>query len=197
MRILFFTLFFFQFFYSSFSQPFTVRGRVTDAENGDPIPFANIIVKGTTIGTVCDFDGYYSLKVPRKVDSLSSIYIGYQMRSKKFQNEATQTVNFQLKEAGIELKEVVIKPGENPAWPIMREVIRNKQFNDKRSLVSYEYEAYNKMEIDIDKISDKFKKKRIIKKIQNVLDSIGKATGEDGNPILPFFISETDRNLLN
>jgi len=175
----------------SFSQPFIVKGRVTDSENGDPIPFANVLVKGTTIGTVCDFDGYYTLKLPKKVDSLSSIYIGYQMRTKKIQGIPTQTQNFQLKEAGIELKEVVINPGENPAWPILREVIRHKPFNDKRSLVSYEYEAYNKLEVDIDKISDKFKKKRIIRKIQNVLDSIGKATGEDGKPILPFFISES------
>jgi len=81
----------------SFSQPFIVKGRVTDSENGDPIPFANVLVKGTTIGTVCDFDGYYTLKLPKKVDSLSSIYIGYQMRTKKIQGIPTQTQNFQLK----------------------------------------------------------------------------------------------------
>lgn len=168
-----------------------MKGRVTDAENGDPIPFANVLVKGTTIGTVCDFDGYYSLKIPRKADSLSAIYIGYNMRTKKLQDSPSQTLNFQLKEAGIQLKEVVINPGENPAWPILRNVIKNKEFNDKRSLISYEYEAYNKFEVDIDKLSDKFKKKKLIKKIQNVLDSIGKVTGEDGNPVLPFFVSET------
>ena len=173
------------------AQSFTIRGRVTDSENSDPIPFANLVVKGTTIGTVCDFDGYYSLKVPHPVDSLSSIYIGYKMRTKKVNGSANQTINFQLSESGIELQEVVIKPGENPAWPILRQVIRNKEFNDKRSLISYEYEAYNKIEVDIDKLSDKFKKRRIIKKIQNVLDSIGKVTGEDGKPVLPFFVSET------
>jgi len=177
--------------YFTQAQSFTIRGRVTDAENSDPIPFANIVVKGTTIGTVCDFDGYYQLKVPRPIDSLSSIYIGYQMRTKKVVGAVNQTLNFQLKEAGIQLKEVVINPGENPAWPILRQVVRNKEFNDKRSLISYEYEAYNKFEVDIDKLSDKFRKKKIIRKIQNVLDSIGKVTGEDGNPILPFFVSET------
>jgi len=191
MRIYFTILFTLLLIYNSYSQSFTIKGRVTDSENSDPIPFASIVVKGTTIGTVCDFDGYYTLKIPKKVDSLSSIYIGYKMRTKKLTGAAEQTLNFQLKEAAIELKEVVIKPGENPAWPIMREVIRHKDYNDKRSLISYEYEAYNKLEVDIDKISDKFKKKRIIRKIQNVLDSIGKATGEDGRPILPFFISES------
>ncbi len=191
MRIILTLLSFFTIVISTFSQSFTLKGRVTDAENGDPIPFANVVVKGTTIGTVCDFDGFYSLKLSKKIDSLSSIYIGYQMRTKKVNGPENQTINFQLKEAGIELNEVVIKPGENPAWPILRQVVLNKDFNDKRALISYEYEAYNKLEVDIDKISEKFKKKRIIKKIQNVLDSIGKATGEDGKPILPFFISES------
>lgn len=179
------------FWNESTGQSVLVKGKVTDAENGDPIPFANIVVKGTSIGTVCDFDGNYSLKLPHRVDSLSAIYIGYAMRTKKLEDGNPVILNFQLKEAGIQLQEVVIKPGENPAWPIMRQVIRHKEYNDKRSLVSYEYEAYNKIEVDIDKLSERFKKRKLIKKIQNVLDSIGKVVGEDGTPILPFFVSET------
>lgn len=177
--------------FSPLSGQILVKGKVTDSENGDPIPFANIMVMGTGTGTVCDFDGNYTLKIPGKADSLTAVYIGYQRRNKKLGTEPVQVINFQLREAGIELTEVVIRPGENPAWPIMREIIRHKPYNDKRSLVSYEYEAYNKLEVDIDKISEKFKKRKIIRKIQNVLDSIGKAVGEDGKTILPFFISET------
>jgi len=180
--------FFFQ--YSALCQTKLLKGKVTDAENGDPIPFANILVKGTRIGTVCDFDGNYAISLNGAQDSLSAIYIGYKMRTKKIPAKG-QPLNFQLQESGIELSEVVIKPGENPAWPILRNVIENKMYNDKRSLISYEFEAYNKLEVDIDKLSDKFKKKKIIRKIQNVIDSIGKVAGEDGTPILPFFISET------
>ncbi len=189
-RILLFLLFFAWLNFSGFAQTIIVKGKVTDAENGDPIPFANLLVKGTRIGTVCDFDGNYTLRITGNHDSLSAIYIGYRMRTKKLP-PAGGILNFQLGEAGIQLSEVVIKPGENPAWPILRKVIEHKQFNDKRGLISYEYEAYNKLEVDIDKLSDKFKKKKIIRKIQNVLDSMGKVAGEDGKPILPFFISET------
>lgn len=191
MKAIFAGLFLFVFYQCALAQPFIIKGKVTDSENGDPIPFANVVVKGTTIGTVCDFDGNYTLRLPKMVDSVSAIYIGYKMRTKKIQKVAAQTLNFQLAESAIQLKEVVINPGENPAWPILREVIRHKDYNDKRALVSYEFEAYNKVEVDIDRISDKFKKRRIVKKIQNVLDSIGKVSGEDGNPILPFFISES------
>lgn len=184
-------IFTFVVFQSASAQTFIIKGKVTDSENSDPIPFANIVVKGTTIGTTTDFDGNYTLKLPRKIDSLSAIYIGYKMRTKKVENVPSQVINFQLAETAVQLAEVVIKPGENPAWPILREVMRHKPYNDKRALISYEFEAYNKVEVDIDQLSEKFKKRKIIKKIQSVMDSIGKITGEDGNPVLPFFISES------
>ena len=43
----------------------TLTGLLTDKEtNNEPLPFANIIIKGTKIGTTSDFDGNYLLKVP-------------------------------------------------------------------------------------------------------------------------------------
>src|SRR5690606_14807570 len=49
---------------------------------------------------------------------------------------------------------------------------------------------YTKIEIDIDNMSDKFRKRKIIQKITQVLDSVDRIAGEDGKPILPLFISE-------
>jgi len=46
------------------AQNITVKGKVTGADDGKPIPGASILVKGTTTGTITDFDGNYSLKVP-------------------------------------------------------------------------------------------------------------------------------------
>ena len=43
----------------------TVKGMLTDGEsNNDPLPFANVFIKGTTHGGTSDFDGNYSLSVP-------------------------------------------------------------------------------------------------------------------------------------
>ena len=45
-----------------FSQNGRVIGTILDKEyNNEPLPFANILIKGTTIGTSTDFDGNYSL----------------------------------------------------------------------------------------------------------------------------------------
>ncbi|MCK9290749.1 MAG: carboxypeptidase-like regulatory domain-containing protein, partial [Bacteroidales bacterium] len=52
-------------FASAIGQTGTIRGTVTDKSTGETLPGANILVKGTLIGTSTDFDGTYVLeKVP-------------------------------------------------------------------------------------------------------------------------------------
>lgn len=55
----------------------TVTGTVTDAENGDPLIGASVLVTGTSTGTVTDFDGNYSLNVPANAESITFSYTGY------------------------------------------------------------------------------------------------------------------------
>lgn len=167
-----------------------VSGKVTDAGSGDPIPFANVVFKGTSIGTTTDFDGNYSLKTTAPVDSLQASYIGYFPKTKAVKKGITQVINFQLEEQLNSLNEVVITPGENPAFEILKQVDNNRRVHDKRRLTAYEYETYTKIEIDIDNMSDKFRKRKIVQKITQVLDSVDRIAGEDGKPILPLFISE-------
>jgi hypothetical protein len=174
----------------SFSQTL-VKGKVIDANSGDPIPFANIIFKGTTIGTTTDFDGNYSLRSTVPVDSIIASYLGYKTRTKNVEKAAQQVINFQLEENVTNLQEIVFDAGENPAFAIMRNVVRNKGKNDKRRLSAYQYDTYTKIEIDVDNLSEKFKKRKIIRKITQVLDSVDRIAGEDGKPILPLFISES------
>jgi hypothetical protein len=81
--------------------------------------------------------------------------------------------------------------GENPAFEVLRNVVRNKSNNDKRKLTAYEYDTYTKIEVDVDNISDKFRERKIVKKITQVLDSVDRIAGEDGKPILPLFITES------
>lgn len=168
-----------------------VKGKVTDAHSGDPIPFANIIFKGTTHGTTTDFDGNFNVRTTSSADSLVVSYMGYSTRTKKIQPGVSQTVNFQLEEVATSLQEVVFEAGENPAFVILRNVVRNKSENDKRKLTAYECDTYTKVEVDVDNMSDKFRQRKIVKKITQVLDSVEQIAGEDGKPILPIFISES------
>ena len=175
---------------TGFAQETIVSGKVMDAGSGDPIPFANLLFKGTSVGTTTDFDGNFQIKTKTPSDSLIASYVGYKMRAKFVKKGATQVINFQLEEEATRLKEIVFSAGENPAFPILRNVVDNKKEHDKRRLAAYEYETYTKIEIDIDNMSEKFRQRSIMKKITQVMDSIDRIAGEDGKPILPMFISE-------
>ena len=56
-------------------QSSTVNGKITDA-NGEPIIGASVVIKGTTNGTITDFDGNFMLEVPAKATLVVS-YVGY------------------------------------------------------------------------------------------------------------------------
>lgn len=173
------------------AQETTVQGKVTDANSGDPLPFVSVYFKGTQIGITTDFDGNYLLKTKTPTDSLVAAYVGYKTRTRQVTKGIIQTINFQLVEDVVGLQEVIVMSGENPAFEILRRVQRNKDENDKRKLSAYEYDTYTKIEIDVDNISDKFREKKIVKKITQVLDSVERIAGEDGKPILPMLITES------
>ena len=54
-----------------------VTGTITDASTGDPLVGVNIVVEGTTTGTMTDFNGKYTIEVPGRNAVLSISYIGY------------------------------------------------------------------------------------------------------------------------
>jgi len=188
-RISFFLLSLFASF--TYAQETIVTGKVTDANSGDPIPFVNVIFKGTTTGATNNFDGIFSIKTLVLIDSVSASFIGYKVKTKAIKRGVKQTINFQLVEDVVNLQEVIVKAGENPAWEILRQTVRNKEKNDKRNLSAYEYDTYTKIEIDVDKISDELRERKLMKKVAQVLDSVERIAGEDGKPILPIFITES------
>ncbi len=81
-----------------------VSGRITD-QYGDPLPFANVSVTGSTVGTISDGDGYYSLNMPIGKSQISVTYIGY--NTVNF-NVAGNTHNIVLAEKYLSLEEVTV-----------------------------------------------------------------------------------------
>ncbi|MCX7551132.1 TonB-dependent receptor [Xanthomarina sp. F2636L] len=95
----------------SYSQT-TISGIVTD-ENSQPIPGANVIIVGTSTGTVTDFDGNYFLTVSQEPPfTLRASNIGFSTETQEI-TANNQTVNFILKE-GTSLDEVVISASRTP-----------------------------------------------------------------------------------
>ena len=171
---------------------FIVKGKVTDANTSDPVPFVNVGVKGRSSGTTTDFEGNYTLSLKTIGDSLSVSYLGYKVKVKATDKTKTvQIVDFQLEPSMQSLGEVVIRAGENPAWPVLRKIILNKEKNDRKKLVAYEYDSYNRVELSLDKISEKMQQRKLMKRIGEAVNEVKKSVGEDGKLVLPVFVSET------
>jgi hypothetical protein len=171
------------------AQSTKVTGRVTDALTNEPIPFANVAFKGTTTGTVTDFNGYFTIETDKPSDSISASFVGYLPVTLRITKGKSQTVNFLLKVNKVDLGEVVIKAGENPAIILLRKVIDNRDKNDKRQLETYKYESYNKMEFDLTDIPPDFKDKRLIKPFAFIFENVDSSV-TNSKPFLPFFITE-------
>ncbi|MCB0506244.1 MAG: SusC/RagA family TonB-linked outer membrane protein [Cyclobacteriaceae bacterium] len=75
--LLFFLMLFVVFTLQTNAQDRTVSGTVTSADDGSPIPGVNVLLKGTTNGTVTDVDGNYKLTVPSDGGTLTISFIGF------------------------------------------------------------------------------------------------------------------------
>ncbi len=167
-----------------------IKGRVVDAQNGQPVPFANVYFSKNISGTITDFDGFFTISSSYKVDSLEVSYVGYKSQKKPVKQGITQTINYSLEPDVVNLKEFVFYAGENPSWQILRNVVKNKDKNDKRALEAYDCDSYNRIEIDVNRLPDKLKSIGMLKKITATLDSVYPLRDDNGRQLIPLFISE-------
>ncbi|PWJ55603.1 carboxypeptidase-like protein [Dyadobacter jejuensis] len=170
----------------------TIKGRIIDATTGDPVPFANVGIKASISGAITDFDGFYTISFTPPADSLTVSYVGYATKSKAIMaGVAEQTIDFQITPGALQLREVKIFAGENPAFAILRKIVLNKKRNNIENVNAYQYTSYNKIQIDIDNLSEKFRNRKAVKKMTHIMDQYDEVKGEDGETIIPIFISES------
>jgi hypothetical protein len=172
-----------------YAQSYTITGKVFDAESKEPLPFVPVLIKGTTVGGTTDFDGNYSITTSKLGDSIVASYVSYKKLSKAIKRGENQVVNMPMVLEGVNLLEVVVKAGENPAHRIIRNVIANKEFNNKRKLDAYQYETYNKVEFDLNRIPKEMQERKVFKPIKFVFDNVDSINSGE-KPSLPIFITE-------
>ncbi len=174
------------------AQPiYSITGKVTDAQTGEGIPFASIALKGKSVGTQSDFDGNYKLTVQTLADSLVTSSIGYITSRKPVSIVAQQTINIQLSASAQQLKEVIVRTrGQDPAYRIMRKVDEHRSKNNFAEINAYECEAYNRISISVQNLSEKFKQKRIIRDIYQKLAQIESLRDKNANLVIPIYLSE-------
>lgn len=96
------------------AQKGTIKGRITDAENKEPVPFANVALKGSSAGASSNMDGYFELKADPGSYTVVATAIGYQPFEQKVTLKAgeTQTLNIALAKGAVQLEMFVKTEGK-------------------------------------------------------------------------------------
>lgn len=134
---------------SAGAQDFSVSGRVFDAFSGEPLAFVNIVSNNNISGTATDIDGEFTITSAEKIISLRLSYVGYKPLEFPVQAKSTMVEIF-LEKDNLELAEVVIVAGENPAHRIIRNVMANREKNNPDNISSFSYKSYDKMVFTVD-----------------------------------------------
>ncbi|AMQ55406.1 DUF4139 domain-containing protein [Algoriphagus sanaruensis] len=111
--------------------PGQVSGVVLDS-NGEPIPGATVLVKGTTIGTATDLDGRYSITIPPSSQSLVYSFVGFSTQEVPIQGRSTISVSMQ--EDVSMLQEVVVAGYSNSMDRSLQGRVAGVNVRSKREL---------------------------------------------------------------
>lgn len=109
-----------------YSQNYLISGKVS-AKN-ETLPFASITIKGKNTGTSANQEGQYSLKLSKGTYTLVFQYIGYKSKELSVELDKNTHLDVELQLDGISLNEITIVAGEDPAYPIMREAIKKREY---------------------------------------------------------------------
>lgn len=134
----------------TFSQElYEVSGRVSDSKSKIPLAFVNIVINNSNTGGTSDIDGKFRIRSGKPVRTLRLSYVGYEPVTITVGNR-TSNLLILMTAKEIDLREVEILPGINPAHRIIRNVIENRDNNDPEKVSTFSYTAYDKTVFTLD-----------------------------------------------
>ncbi|SOE20908.1 CarboxypepD_reg-like domain-containing protein [Spirosomataceae bacterium TFI 002] len=121
-----------------------LQGIVKDLSTDAPLANVNVRMEGNTDGISTDSSGKYQLRVTSNYVIFSRI--GYETR-KFLTTNLPEEFDIYLKERTTELDEVVLTPGENPAWEIIRKLQENEPDNNPLKFEAFSADLYTKNKV--------------------------------------------------
>ncbi|WP_026712820.1 DUF5686 and carboxypeptidase-like regulatory domain-containing protein [Flavobacterium daejeonense] len=185
-------VFIFSVFTTLFAQT-KVSGMVVD-KNNQPVPFANVVLKGSNRGVMSNEDGRFYIESPNTYNILVVSSVGFSDKEITLEKAVNYNFKIVLKDAE-ELKEVVIYTGKtskknNPALEILRKIWERKRKNGLYQFDQYQMEKYEKVEFDMNTIDSAFMKSKLFKGMEFVFKHVD-TSRVTGKTYLPIFINES------
>lgn len=171
-----------------------VGGYVFD-EFDEPVPYANVVFKGSTVGTTTDENGKFYLESDKTWTVLSISFLGYETLEVNLTKKVNFNMRFVLKEEASTLDEVVLVSGKqpkknNPAIAILRKIWEKRRQNGVKKFNQYQYRKYQKVQFDLNTIDSAFKKKRLFRGLEFVFENVD-TSAITGKTYLPVFLNES------
>lgn len=155
-----------------------ISGTITDAQTGEPIPYASVQYKGHNIGVASDINGNYRI-ARHNGWPLTFSAVGYVAHTSMVNNGVKSNFYVKLKPDNNVLKEVTVKTKRgrysrknNPAVEMMKKVIAAKKRTDLSNHDFYQYNKYQKLTLAFNDItpemleSGRFSKQWIVDQVE-------------------------------
>lgn len=128
---------------SIYAEQFSLKGKIIDKITGEALSFANIRIAGTFTGTAANLEGSFELKLNSGNYSIITSFIGYKSDTLNIFINDNKSIIVKLEPIAVNLPEVTVLPGENPANEIIRRAINAKHIRENK-IDSYVFKAYTK-----------------------------------------------------
>lgn len=176
---------------SGFAQT-RVGGRIVDVE-GTPVPFASIVLEGSTAGTISDENGNFYLSSEDTFDVLRVSFVGFETQeiSVKSQDVNLKIILLEIASAlqTVELFSGRRKNKNNPAVELLRKMWENKRKNGLQVYREYSYDKYEKIQFDLNNVDSTIVKSKLFKGMEFIFDQMD-TSAISGKVFLPIFINE-------
>ncbi|MDG5798986.1 DUF5686 family protein [Marinilabiliaceae bacterium ANBcel2] len=169
----------------------TVTGYVKDLDSREPVPFASVVVKGTTQGVMTDIEGYFTISSPQG-DTLQISSVGYIGREYSLDSDSHSEITIFLQSEVTEIDEVTVRPDRSASEIIMEQVRDNRRDNRRRvnQVERFNSLANTSVYLALDTASR-------VQRLTGNLEEI--SVGEDGDELRfsPIYIAQEGERVLS
>jgi hypothetical protein len=172
-----------------------ISGVVKDTNN-EPLPFINVYFKNSKVGTTTDVNGLFEINTNQNLKTLIFSSVGF--KTVEYNLKSNRDFNIKIiLEDGESLQEVVVvskpkkrlKKKENPAYRIMQEIWERKQKNSLKTLDFLQYQKYEILEVNLNKIDTVFMGKLLGEEKSTIISTLKKEEKSERYNI-PIFMTE-------
>ncbi len=155
------------------------------AEDAMPLEAAHVMFKGADIGTTTNDQGFFMIRSLKPEKKLEVSIVGYKTKTVRLSKGRDQMLEIFLEEKIDELSEIILLPGENPAFRILRKIDENRERNDPDNITNIEYTQQKDKNLNLTNIKQKSYQRRMFRDIMK-----GAVSKEDSSYFVPVYIDK-------